>query len=119
MAASRGTTEERRGEGLISNAVEQEVTRGYVLAESCLCFAVKLEDFHGSGTVNVAASQKPLWKIRAGWFSFPRTGFSVGDEGIPVHASRFTVWMRTFQIRGRSSWFGSLPGILSQVPVRC
>lgn len=45
MAASRGTTEERRGEGLISNAAEQEVTRGYVLADSCLCFAVKLEDF--------------------------------------------------------------------------
>lgn len=70
---SEGRWAERRGEGLISNAAEQEVTCGYALTESHLCFAVKPEDFHGSGSRNAAASatsQKPLWKLEQVGFHF-------------------------------------------------
>lgn len=57
--------------GLIWNAAEQEVTCGYMLTESRLCFPVKPEDYHGSGSVNAAASatsQKPLWKLEQDGF---------------------------------------------------
>lgn len=61
----RGRPTERRGEGLISNAAEQQVlTCGYLLTEYRLCFAVKLEDFPGSGTENAAASAF----ISTAWF---------------------------------------------------